>query len=200
MGMISPDKGLNHARKTDMKERAINKKSAKYLIAYFSRRGNNYVNGSIVDLPIGNTEIIAKMIQEMTGGDLFHIEPVKTYPADYTETTEVAQEELRAKARPALTRHIETIDSYTTIFLGYPNWWGTMPMPVFTFLEEYDLAAKTIAPFCTHEGSGLGHSVADLRKACLTSTVLDGLAIRGGEVQQAKGTVSAWLHETRRGI
>ncbi|MDD1694904.1 MAG: flavodoxin [Methanoregula sp.] len=165
----------------------------KCLIAYFSRAGNNYVNGTIVDLPVGNTEIIAKMIREITKGDLFHIEAVKPYPVDYTETTEVAQEELRAKARPELTRQLETPGSYDRIFLGYPNWWGTMPMPVFTFLEAYDFSAKTIVPFCTHEGSGLGRSVSDIRKTCPKSTILDGLAIRGGDVKNAKNDISGWL-------
>ncbi len=167
----------------------------KCLIAYFSRAGNNYVNGSIVNLPVGNTGIIAKMIREMTGGDLFHIESVKGYPLDYTETTEVAQAERRAKARPELTRRLETMDSYDRIVLGYPNWWGSMPMPVFTFLEGYDLSGKTIAPFCTHEGSGLGHSITDIKKACPKSTVLDGLAIRGGDVKNAQDAVAGWLCE-----
>jgi flavodoxin len=169
---------------------------ARCLIAYFSRPGNNYVGGQIVNLPVGNTEIVAKMIQEKTGSYLFRIEPVNAYPRDYTETTEVAKEELRTKARPKLTGSVEDIASYDLIFLGYPNWWGTMPMPVYTFLEEYDLSGKTIAPFCTHEGSGLGHSVADIRKACPRSTVLDGLAIRGGGVTDAKNEVAAWLRET----
>jgi flavodoxin len=158
----------------------------KCLIAYFSRPGNNYVGGSIVNLPVGNTEVVAKMIRQMTGGELFHIESVNAYPADYTETTEVAKKELQTKARPKLTHRVEDIASYDLIFLGYPNWWGTMPMPVFTFLEEYNLSKKTIAPFCTHEGSGLGHSVADIRKACPHSTVLDGIAIRGGDVKYAQ--------------
>jgi flavodoxin len=81
------------------------------------------------------------------------------------------------------------------IFLGYPNWYGTMPMPVFTFLEEYDFSKKTIAPFCTHEGSGMGRSVADIKKMCPQSTVLDGLAIRGGDVKNAQDEVSGWLRE-----
>ncbi|MGA2161084.1 MAG: flavodoxin [Methanoregula sp.] len=164
------------------------------LIAYFSRPGNNYVNGQIVNLPVGNTEVVAKMIQEMTGGDLFHIEPVNAYPGDYTESTEVAQQELRNNARPKLTSHLETL-SCDVIFLGYPIWWGTMPMPVFTFLEEYNFSGKTIAPFCTHEGSGLGRSVADIRKMCPQSTVLDGLAIRGGDVKNAQDKVAGWLRD-----
>jgi flavodoxin len=167
----------------------------KCLIAYFSRPGNNYVNGSIVNLPVGNTEVVAKMIQEMTKGDLFHIEAVHPYPKDYTETTDVAKEELRTNARPKLTGHLETMASYDKIFLGYPNWWGTMPMPVFTFLDEYDYSGKTIVPFCTHEGSGLGRSISDIRKMCPKSTVREGLAIRGGEVKNAKNEVSGWLGE-----
>jgi flavodoxin len=169
------------------------KGDGKCLIAYFSRPGNNYVSGQIVNLPVGNTEVIAKMIQEKNGGDLFPIEPVKAYPADYTETTDVAKEELRTKARPKLTGRVENIGSYDLIFLGYPNWWGTMPMPVFTFLEGYDLSGMTIAPFCTHEGSGLGHTVTDIRKACPNAIVLEGMAIRGGDVKTAQDVVAGWL-------
>lgn len=178
-----------------MTERSLNGIDSRCLIAYFSRPGKNYLNGSIVNLPVGNTEVVATMIQEMTSSDLFHIESVNAYPADYKETTEMAQKELQTKARPKLTRHLETLTSYDMIFLGYPNWWGTMPMPVFSFLEEYDLSGKTLAPFCTHEGSGLGHSVADIRKACPKSTVLEGLAIRGGDVQHAQDEVAGWLRE-----
>lgn len=178
-----------------MKVRKMNVNDSKCLIAYFSRSGNNYVSGRIVNLPVGNTEVVAKMIQEMTEGDLFHIEAVNAYPEDYTETTEVAQQELRANARPKLTSHLEIWASYDVIFLGYPNWYGTMPMPVFTFLEEYNLSGKTIAPFCTHEGSGMGRSVADIKKMCPQSTVLDGLAIRGGDVKNAQDEISGWLRE-----
>ena len=172
-----------------------NTSNAKTLVAYFSRPGNNYVNGTIVNLPFGNTEVIAKMIAEMIGSAMFRIDALKQYPADYTETTDVAREELRAKARPELARHLETSASYDTIFLGYPNWWGTMPMPVYTFLEEYNFSGKIIAPFCTHEGSGLGHSVADIRKTCPQSAVRDGLAIRGAEVKNARDEVTGWLRE-----
>ena len=96
---------------------------SKTLIAYFSRRGNNYVSGRTMNLPVGNTEVAAKMIQEITGGDLFQIETVKVYPLDYTETTEVAKQELRSQARPELSAHLENLDPYDGIFLGYPNWW-----------------------------------------------------------------------------
>lgn len=165
------------------------------LVAYFSRKGKNYVNGAIVDLPIGNTEVIAKMIQEITKGDIFKIETVNPYPLDYKETTEVAGKELREKARPKLSGTVKNMNSYKEIILGYPNWWGTIPMPVATFLSEYDFAWKTIAPFCTNEGSGLGRSVNDIRQLCPQSTILNGLSVRGGEVNKSQNKVSTWLHD-----
>jgi flavodoxin len=163
-----------------------NLKEEKCLIAYYSREGNNYVSGKIVNLPIGNTKVVANMIQEMTEGDVFRFDTVKSYPEDYTETTNVAKKELHDNARPELSRHVENMDSYNVIFLGYPNWYGTMPMPVFTFLEEYDFSDKTIIPFCTHEGSGLGRSEKDIAKLCPKSTLLKGLAIHGSRVSAAK--------------
>lgn len=171
----------------------MNLKTTKSLVAYFSRPGDNYVGGQIVYLPVGNTEVVATMIREKTGSDLFLIEPVHAYPKDYTKTTDIAKEELRTNARPKITRSVENIESYDLIFLGYPNWWGTMPMPVFTFLEGTNLAKKTIAPFCTHEGSGLGHSLTDIRNTCPDATVLDGIAIRGGDVKNANDVITGWL-------
>ncbi|MFZ5966743.1 MAG: flavodoxin [Bacillota bacterium] len=173
----------------------MNLKDKKCLIAYFSRKGDNYVSGRIVNLPIGNTKVVANMIQEMTGSDMFHIEAVKPYPKDYTKTTEVAQDELRANARPELTNHTDNMNSYDVIFLGYPNWWGTMPMPVFTFLEEYDFSGKTIIPFCTHEGSGLGHSEKDIAKLCPKATILNGLAIHGSRMNAAEKNIKNWLNK-----
>lgn len=170
-------------------------KGGNILVAYFSRAGNNYVGGGIVNLPVGNTEVVAKMIQEMTKGDLFHIEPLKAYPDDYHETVDVSRQELRDNARPKLASHLKDIASYDVIFLGYPNWCGTMPMPVFTFLEEYDLAGKKIVPFCTHEGSGLGQSIMDIKKLCPLSTITNGLAVRGSNVKSAQNEVSEWLHK-----
>jgi flavodoxin len=165
----------------------------KCLIAYFSRNGQNYVSGRIVDLKVGNTEVVANMIQKIMGGDMFHIESVIAYPKDYTETTEVAKKELRAKARPKLTGRVENMKAYDVVFLGYPNWWGTMPMPVYTFLESYDFSRKTIVPFCTHEGSGLGHSENDIAKACPKAPVLEGLAIHGTSASSAGSEVSSWI-------
>lgn len=167
----------------------------KGLIAYYSRAGNNYVNGDIVNLPVGNTEVAAKMIQKMTGSDIFRIETVKTYPEGYQETTEVAKEELRTNARPEITGHVDNMPDYEVIYLGYPNWWGTMPMAVFTFLEAYDFAGKTIIPFCTHEGSGMGRSENNIKKICTDAGVLIGLAIHGGSVQGAQDDIANWLRD-----
>ena len=168
----------------------------KNLIAYFSRKGNNYVDGSVKNLPVGNTEVAAKMIQEQTGADIFRIATVKEYPTDYTKTTEVAQQELRQNARPELSSDVNNLEGYGVIFLGYPNWWGTMPMAVCTFLEKHDLSGKTILPFCTHEGSGMGHSESDIRKLCPRSTVQTGLSIKGGSVRGAEKAISGWLRKS----
>jgi flavodoxin len=167
----------------------------KCLIAYFSRKGNNYVDGSIKNLSVGNTEVAAGIIQKLTDGDSFKIDTVKAYPADYDETTRVAQAELRAKARPELQGRVANMDEYELIFLGYPNWWGTMPMAVHAFLEAYEFSGKTIVPFCTHEGSGLGHSEGDIKKLCPAAKVAKGLAIQGGSVQKAQSAISDWLQE-----
>jgi len=165
----------------------------KILIAYYSRRGENYVGGDLVDLPVGNTEVAAGMIEKLTGGTTFRIDTVKQYPAGYHETTEVSRREQREHARPELASRVPDMGDYDVVILGYPNWWGTMPMAVFSFLEEYDLSGKTILPFCTHEGSGLGHSRRDIEKLCPKATVSKGLAIRGGSVHQAREEILAWL-------
>src|SRR5512143_1522490 len=162
---------------------------SKSLSAYFSRRGNNYVGDRIVNLPIGNTEVIARKIQGLTGSDLFQIQTVKAYPEDYTATTRVAQDELSGNARPELTETVTDMASYEVIYLSYPNWWGTMPMAVFTFLESYDFSGKTIVPFCTHEGSGMGHSEKDIAKACPKAAVLEGIAIHGTSAGSAESDV-----------
>ena len=166
---------------------------SKSLSAYFSRKGNNYLGGKIVNLPIGNTEVIAKKIQGLTGSDLFQIQTVKAYPEDYTETIKVAQVELSGNTRPELTEMVADMESYEVIYIGYPNWWGTMPMAVFTFLESYDFSGKTIIPYCTHEGSGMGSSERDIKKLCPNAKVLSGLAIRGGSVNKADKDVANWL-------
>lgn len=168
----------------------------KCLIVYFSRKGDNYVSGKIVNLPVGNTEVAARMIREVTGGDLFEIEPVNPYPGDYVQATEVAKVELEEHARPAIARLVPDIAAYDVVFLGYPNWWNTFPMPVATFLERHQLAGNTIAPFCTHEGSGLGRSERDLAKLCPAARIVKGLAIQGSNVRAARKDIEKWLKAT----
>ncbi len=170
----------------------------KVLIAYYSRTGQNYVSGDIVNLTVGNTAAVAKKIQLLTGADVFEIRTVKTYPADYHETTEVAKREMREHARPELAGELPDVSKYDTIILGYPNWWGTMPMAVYTFIEKCGkLAGKTVLPFCTHEGSGMGNSVRDLKKTCPNARILPGLPIKGTRVYRKDSTVdteiSKWL-------
>ena len=167
--------------------------NSKSLIVYFSRKGNNYVGGSIVNLPTGNTELIAKKIQELTGSEIFKIKTIRSYPEDYTEATNVAKEEQRENARPELTELVDDMDSYDVIYIGYPIWYGTMPMAVFSFLETYDFSGKTIIPFCTHEGSGMGSNERDIKKLCPSANVLSGLAIRGSSVERADKDVANWL-------
>jgi len=165
----------------------------KIMIAYFSRNGDNYAGGRIVNLPVGNTEVAARKIQSLTGGKLFRIRTAKPYPTDYTRTTEVARDELSTGVRPELVEMPESIAGYELIYLGYPNWWGTMPMALFTFLEAYDFSGKTIVPFCTHEGSGMGSSERDIKKLCPRAKALSGLAIRGGSVGGSDDKISEWL-------
>jgi flavodoxin len=166
---------------------------SKSLIAYYSRTGSNYVNGKIMNLIVGNTAVIAQKIEGLTGGKLFEIKTIKKYSEDYTETTEVSKVELEDNARPELSEMVYNMGSYNIIYLGYPNWWGTMPMAVFTFLESYNFSGKTIVPFCTHEGSGILKSEKDIKRLCAESNVLQGIAIRGSTVLRADEEVKNWL-------
>lgn len=167
--------------------------SRNVLIAYFSHEGEAYAAGKIITLKIGNTRVAAEMTAEMTGADLHRIETIQSYPFDYMETIEIAQKEQKQNARPKLQETNLDMASYDTIILGYPNWWGTMPMAVFTFLEQYDFSGKTILPFCTHEGSGMGHSESDIKKLCSDAKLGQGLAITGNRVNKAQKDIENWL-------
>ena len=179
------------AQNISVKDRHMNTK--KILVAFFSRTGENYAVGRIEQ---GNTHIVAEMISAATGGTLFRIEPAIPYPDDYRACTEIAQREKRSKARPALVGDI-TAEEFDVIFLGYPNWWGDLPMPVYTFLERHDWQGKVVIPFCTHEGSGLSDTENRLRTACRGASVLNGLAVRGSVAQNERETarkqVLEWL-------
>lgn len=165
----------------------------KILIVYYSRKGENYWNGEIKNLEKGNTEAAAEIIADATGGRLFEVETVKPYPADYYACTEAAKKELRDNARPELKSFVESMDGYSDIFVGYPNWWGTMPMAMFAFLGRYNMSGKRIMPFCTNEGSGMGNSERDLKKLCPGAKVERGLAIHGAEVSSSRAKIEEWL-------
>lgn len=165
------------------------------MIAYYSRADENYVNGQLKTLSVGNTEVAAAMIHELTGADLFKIEPIQAYAKDYNTCIAEAQADQRRNARPELKQYPDSLDGYDTIYLGYPNYWGTMPMAVFTFLERFDFSGKTILPFCTHEGSGMGGSERDIKRLCPGAKVKKGLAIHGGSVKNAKPAIQKWLEE-----
>lgn len=177
------------------------------LVVYFSRAENidfdadvDAVTSASINVdeagnPIGNMRLLAEYISEVTGADIFSIQTVETYPSGYRDTTDLATEEKNSNARPALSTHVDHMDDYDVIYLGYPNWWGTLPMPVASFLEEYDFAGKTIIPYASHEGSGLGSGVSMIKELCPDAVVLDGFAIRGGEVndEKARQTVAEFI-------
>ena len=168
------------------------------IIVYYSRRGENYVSGAIQNLAVGNTQAVAQRVAALTGAALFQLEPCQPYSDQYDLCIQQAQDDQRRDARPALKRLPESLDDYDTIYLGYPNYWGTMPMCVFTFLEAFDFTGKTICPFCTHEGSGLSHTEQDIRKAAPGAAVTCGLAIRGSLVDGARAALEKWVKEAEK--
>ena len=163
------------------------------LIAFFSRRGENYVNGMIKRLEEGNTEVLAKEIQNETGADLFQIEPILAYPEDYSACIDEAKQDQRRDVRPELKFWPEDMEIYDTVYLGFPNYWGTMPMPVFTFLERYDFSGKVIKPFCTHEGSGFGKSMEDIKRLCPGAEVVPGLEVHGRIGTSQRALLRRWI-------
>lgn len=150
------------------------------LIVYFSQTGN--------------TETVANIIHDNVGGDIVKLETTEAYPSDYDELVDYAHQEQQEDARPELSTVIENIEQYDTIFLGYPNWWGDMPMAIYTFLDTYDLSGKTIAPFITHGGSGLSGTPENIQEEELNASVTEGLAIDGDEASDSSEGVVEWLN------
>ena len=165
------------------------------LVIYFSRNGENYFGGVLKNIEKGNTEVIAEYIKEITGADLFKVEPKVDYPEDYMECIDVAKKEQQNDARPKIKESLDDISSYDTIYIGFPNWWGTLPMPMFTQLEQLDFSDKTVKPFVTHEGSGFGSSQRDLKKLCEGAEIKKGLSIPGADVYDVKNMVETWINE-----
>ena len=170
----------------------------KKLIAYYSRAGENYFSGARRTIAVGNTEKAARLLAELTGAELFHIEQKAPYSDNYDACVAEARRDLRANARPELMVLPERLDDYEEIYLGYPNYCGTMPMAVYTFLEHYDFTGKTIHPFCTHDGSGLSDTENDIRKAAHGAAVTKGLAIHGSHVDEAKSALAQWAEEVAK--
>lgn len=179
-------------------------KSSKILIAYFTMPEDvktddvdAIASASIVvkdGKAIGNTQYMAQAIQQTAGGDLFSIESVQQYPLDHKPLVDQAADEQKKNARPKLTTHVKNINEYDIIFLGYPNWWGDLPMPLYTFLEEYDLSGKTIIPFCPHGGSGFASTVSAIAKMQPNATVSkDGFTVSRNTVADSEADVTAWL-------
>lgn len=165
---------------------------AKNLIIYYSRKGENYWNGSIKNIAKGNTEIVAEFIQKAVGGDLFEVDTVKPYATDYYACIDEAKKELREGARPELKKYLDSIAEYDNVFVCGPCWWGTYPMAVFTQLEKLDWGGKKVMAVMTHEGSGLGSCERDLKKICLGASFGKGLAVHGADALKSESTVAAW--------
>lgn len=151
----------------------------KVLVVYFSHTGT--------------TEKVAREIQQQTGGDLFKMETVQNYPTNHKQLLDYAKKELDANARPSLKATVPNLDSYDVVFVGYPIWWYTLPMPLFTFFESHTFAGKTVIPFCSHGGSRLSGTVELIKKLAPNATVLGGLAISRDETARVQADVSAWL-------
>ena len=166
---------------------------AKTLIAFFSRADENYFGGAMRYVKVGNTEIVCGLINEMIEADSFKIEMKEPYSPVYMTCIEEAKKDLRSDARPQLVAYPDSIDEYDTIILAYPNYWGTMPMAVFTFLEAFDFTGKIILPLCTNEGSGMGGSERDIKKTCPGAIVKAGLSITGSQAANATANVQKWL-------
>ena len=166
---------------------------ANTLIAYFSRADENYFGGAMRYVKVGNTEIVVNLMKDMIDADTFKIEMKTPYSPVYMTCIDQAKKDLRDKARPELVSMLESIDAYDTIVLAYPNYWGTMPMAVYTFLEHFDFSGKTILPLCTNEGSGMGGSEREIQKICPNANLKKGLSITGSQAANSKSSVERWL-------
>lgn len=167
----------------------------KTLIAYFSLADivPEGADASTHATPsIGNTESAAMEIQRQVGGDLFAIKTVQSYPVSHREASAVAQEEMRTDARPELSTHLDNMDEYSTVYIGYPIWWYIEPMAIRTFLEEYDFSGKTIIPFCTSLGAGVEESVKNISSLAKGADVLDGITLHTGRTDHSDD-ISEWL-------
>lgn len=167
-------------------------KDSNILIVYFSHAGENY---SVGNIKVGNTKLVAEQVQKLTGGDIFEIVAEKSYDMPYMQLTKVAQEESRNGELPPFKGEVKNIEKYDTIFVGGPIWWGTYPQVMFTFFQKYDLNGKTIIPFTTHEGSGLGNVVEDLKAQYPKANVTNPFSIAGHNVRGGMDKVDKWVEK-----
>lgn len=165
---------------------------AKNLIMYYSRKGENYVNGSVKKLAKGNTEICAEFIQKAVGGDLFQIETVKEYPADYYACIDEAKTEMQQKARPELVEYLDSVAEYDNIFICGPCWWVPFPMAVYSQIERLDWNGKKVMTLVTHEGSRMGACERDVKRICTGATFGKGLAVHGADAPRSEKKVADW--------
>lgn len=167
----------------------------KKLVIYFSHTGENYMSDGIRNIDKGNTEIVAEAISNLTKADLWKVEPAKDYPYNYQECCNVAKEELHNQVRPGVKNELNNIQDYDIIYIGGPVWWGHYPCPLLTVLEKLDFHGKTVMPFTTHEESGLGDTMNDIKKACIGANIQPGLAIYGSDVKNAFTKIESWCKE-----
>ena len=180
----------------------VSRTGGKVLVAYFSVPETDGVDASsgasrlVSDGKLqGNTEYVATIISEATGGELFEIKTVHTYPGTHKELIDAAKKESEEDARPALATHIKNLKEYDVVFVGFPNWWYDMPQPLYTFFDEYDFSNKTVIPFCTHGGSRFSNAIKTIREMEKGATVLDGYAIARDRVGNSKDGILNWLEK-----
>lgn len=165
---------------------------AKILVVFYSLKGETIAPGmKIVNLEKGHTAVAAEFVRKAVGGDIFELETIKTYIEDHMKMIYEAKEELEKEIYPELKMYPD-IGEYDTIFLGYPNWWNTIPTPIFNFLKHYDWSGKRIIPFVTSGGGGLGRSVEDIKKLCADAVVAEGGQFLGHEVETSEDVISTW--------
>ncbi|MCR1946429.1 flavodoxin [Erysipelatoclostridium ramosum] len=198
---IRPNQNDN-SNNTDDNQSTQTVQANKILIAYFTLPETDGTDTSssasrvVDDEVLGATEYIASIIQDNTDGDLFEIKTVQNYPTTHEALVDQADEELSKNARPELATHINNLDQYDTIFIGYPNWWGDMPMPLYTFFEEYDFSNKTIIPFNTHGGSGFSSTIQSIKELQPNANIIeDGITISRNNVPDSREDVETWLKD-----
>ena len=185
-------------------ESIANAGNGKSLVVYFSVPETDGVDASsgasriLSDGKVmGNTQYVAVIISEATGSDLFEIKTVHTYPGSHKALIDAAKVEIDNNARPKLATHIKNLKDYDVVFVGFPNWWYDMPMPLYSFFDEYDFGGKTVIPFCTHGGSRFSGAIKTIRELEPKATVLDGYAIARDRVPESKDGVLKWLEKIR---